>query len=427
LVNGAKRDEDWKTVVTRVREHEENMDSNELFTMALGAGGQWRVVSSRFEGEPKRLELELEARSGLKWACPECGAQSSAYDSVEKRWRHLNFFQYECELKARVPRCNCGEHGVRVVEVPWARPGSGFTLMFEALAMLLCGQMPVADAAELLGEEDTRLWRMLCALVEAAQERRDWSKVRRVLVDETSARRGHRYVTLFVDAESKELLLMCEGKKAGTLHEFAEALRSHGATPEQIEWVGMDMSGAYAAGVDEHLPKARKAFDHFHIVALAGQALDEVRRELQREQATLKGSRWAILGNEWTRTEEQKALRKAICAQYPKLGRALKLKETLQASLWARDTQSLKWWCGWAARSRLEPFRRLARTLKKHWEGIMGFFESGITSAAIEAINGKVQLAKRLARGFRNFVCFRAIAYLKSAHLDLELPTLIPT
>jgi transposase len=403
------------------------MDSNQLFTMALGAGERWRVVASRFEGEPKKLELELEAQSGLRWECPECGAESGGYDTVEKRWRHLNFFQYECELKARVPRCRCAEHGVRMVQVPWARPGSGFTLMFEAMAMLLCSQMPVADAAELLGEQDTRLWRMLCALVEAAQAGRDWSGVRRVLVDETSARRGHRYVTLFVDAENRELLLMCEGKKAGTVGEFAEALRAHGGDPGQIEWVGLDMSGAFLAGVREHLPKARTAFDHFHIVSLAGQALDEVRRQLQRDADGLKGARWAILGNEWTRNDEQKALRHAVCVQYPKLGRALSLKETLQALLWARDAETLRWWCGWAARSRLDPFRRLARTLKKHWEGIMGFFESGITSAAIEAINGKVQLAKRLARGFRNFACFRAIAYLKSARLDLNLPSLRPT
>ena len=314
-----------------------------------------------------------------------------------------------------------------MVEVPWARPGSGFTLMFEAMAMLLCSQMPVVDAAELLGEQDTRLWRMLCGLVEKAQAGRDWSQVKRVLVDETSARRGHRYVTLFVDAESRELLLMCEGKKAGTVGEFAEALRAHGGDPAQIQWVGLDMSGAYAAGVRDYLPNARQAFDHFHIVALAGQALEEVRRALQAEAEGLKGARWAILGNEWTRSDQQKALRAAVCAQYPKLGRALSLKETLQALLWARDADTLRWWCAWASRSRLEPFRRLARTLKKHWDGIMGFFESGITSAAIEAINGKVQLAKRLARGFRNFACFRAIAYLKSARLDLNLPALQPT
>lgn len=402
------------------------MEANQLFEIALGLGKYWSVAESRFEGEPKKLQLLLEPERGLHWKCPECERCGPVHDLVEKRWRHLNFFQYECELVAKVPRCRCEEHGVRQVEVPWARAGSGFTLMFEALAMLLCQQMPVAEVAELLGEADTRLWRMLCAYVEQAQAGRDWSKVKQVLVDETSARRGHRYVTNFVDAQSRELLLMVEGRKATAIQEFAEALVAHGGEPAQIEWIGLDMSGAYAAGAREYLPQAQIAFDHFHIMALAGKALDEVRRELRAEAPDLKGARWSLLGNEWTRSEAQQAQRRELRAQYPKLGRALGLRETLQDVLSERDEESLRWWCRWASRSRLAPFTKLARTLKSHWTGIVGFFKSGITNAAIEAINGKIQLAKRMARGFRNFAYFRAIAYLKAARLKFELPSFKP-
>lgn len=402
------------------------MEANELFEMALGLEGLWKVSESRFEGEPKKLQLRLEPASGLRWKCPECERYGPVHDLVEKRWRHLNFFQYESELIARVPRCRCEEHGVRQVEVPWARPGRGFTLMFEALVMLLCQQMPVADAAELLGEEDTRLWRVVCAHVEQAQAERDWSKVRRILVDETSARRGHRYVTNFVDAETRELLLLVEGRKAETVGSFVEELIVHGGAPENIEWIGMDMSGTYGAGAAKYLPGARIAFDHFHIMALAGSALDEVRRSLQQTHQGLKGSRWSLLGNEWTRSQAQQAQRRELCAQYPKLGRAMGLREALQDQLSLRDPEGLRWWCGWATRSKLEPFRKLARTLKRHWDGIVGYFQSGITSAAIEAINGTIQLAKRMARGFRNFAFFRAIAYLKSASLSFRLPPLKP-
>lgn len=402
------------------------MEANELFEMALGLEGLWRVSESRFEGEPRKLQLRLELASGLRWKCPECERYGPVHDLVEKRWRHLNFFQYESELVARVPRCRCEEHGVRQVEVPWARAGSGFTLMFEALVMLLCQQMPVADVAELLGEEDTRLWRVVCAHVEQAQARRDWSRVRRILVDETSARRGHRYVTNFVDAETRELLLMVEGRKAETVGSFAGELIAHGGSPENIEWIGMDMSGTYEAGAAKYLPGARIAFDRFHIMALAGSALDEVRRSLQQTHQGLKGSRWSLLGNEWTRSQAQQAQRRELCAQYPKLGRAMGLREALQDQLSMRDPEGLRWWCGWAARSKLEPFKKLARTLKRHWDGIVGYFQSGITSAAIEAINATIQLAKRMARGFRNFAFFRAIAYLKSASLSFHLPPLQP-
>lgn len=403
------------------------MEANALFEIALGLGSHWKVVESRFEGEPKQLILKLEPIKGVHWKCPECENYGPMHDSLERSWRHLNFFQYQCQLVARVPRCRCEKHGVKQVEVPWARAGSGFTLMFEALVMLLCQQAAVAEVAQLLGEQDTRLWRIICAYVEAAQAGRDWSKVTRILVDEVSARRGHRYVTNFVDEETRELLFMAEGRKAETIAEFARALRAHGGKPEQIQWVGMDMSSTYAAGVGKYLPHARKAFDHFHIAQLAGNALDEVRRRLHTEHGGLKDARWSVLGNEWTRTPEQQKQREELREAYPKLGRAIGLRESLQDALATRDEAALRWWCGWAARSRLEPFRKLARTLKAHWEGILGYFESGITSAAIEAINGKLQLAKRIARGFRNFAFFRAIAYLKTARLDLNLPSLKPS
>jgi len=402
------------------------MDTNHLFEMALNLGSQWSVKECRFEGDPKKLILNIEPKRGLQWKCPECGNSGSMHDSVEKRWRHLDFFQFECELVAKVPRCVCAEHGVRQVEVPWARPGSGFTLMFEALVMLLCQQMPAADAAKLLGEQDTRLWRLVIAHVEKAQAERNWSKVEKILIDETSSKRGHRYVTNIVDAESRELLFMTQGRKADTVKDFVEALKAHRGNPDQIKWVGLDMSGAYKSGVEEYLPNAEKSFDHFHIMKLAGDALDEVRRRLHAECSGLKDVRWTILGNEWNKSEEQLELRRVIASEYPKLGRAFGLRELLQDVLGERSEEGLRGWYSWACRCQLEPFQKLAKTIKRHWDGIIGFFKSGITSAAIEAINGKIQLAKRMARGFRNFEFFRAVSYLKAAKLSFNLPPLKP-
>ena len=123
------------------------MESTQLFEMALGLSGGWKVVSSEFKGEPKKLEIYLDFAVGSRFACPECGEKCAVHDTVEKRWRHLNFFQYECELVARVPRVKCVKDGVRQVEVPWARAGSGFTLMFEAAVMVLAREMPVAKVA----------------------------------------------------------------------------------------------------------------------------------------------------------------------------------------------------------------------------------------------------------------------------------------
>ena len=404
------------------------MTPEELFTAALGLGPQWRVAHCRFEGEPKRLELRLEHVPAQPFECPQCGARCGVHDTIERRWRHLNFFQYRCELVAKVPRVWCGKDGVHQVQVPWARPGSGFTLMMEALMMLLSAEMPVDAMAELLDEHDTRLWRVVMHYVEQAHAKSDWSAVRRIAVDETSARRGQRYVTNVLDAESSRLLFMIEGRSAQALEAFAQALRAHGGDPAQIEAIALDMSPAYVKGASEYFPHARIVFDKFHLMQLAGQALDEVRRELQRDGVDLKGALWSLRGNAWNLTEERQVQRQSLCRQYTKLGRAMSLRETLQAIYASPDRataeKDLQWWCGWAARSRLKPFRALAQTVRQHWEGILAHFDTGLTSAAIEAVNGVIQLAKRMARGFKNFVYFRTAAYHRAGKLNLAVPTI---
>jgi transposase len=404
------------------------MTPEELFSVALGLSAQWRVSQCRFEGEPKRLELRLEHVPGEHFECPRCKALCPIHDTIERRWRHLNFFQYRCELVAKVPRTWCRKDGVHQVQVPWTREGSGFTLLMEALMMLLSAEMPVEAVADLLGEHDTRLWRVLMHYVEQAHAKSNWSSVRRIAVDETSARRGHRYVTTVLDDENSRLLLMVEGRSAEALGAFANALREHGGEPSQIEAIAMDMSPAYVKGATQYFPQAKIVFDKFHLMMLAGQALDEVRRELQRQGAELKGALWSLRGNAWNLTQERQEQRKNLSRQYTKLGRAMSLRETLQAIYASPERRlaeaELEWWCGWAARSRLSPFRTLAKSIRLHWDGILAYFDTRMTSAAIEAVNGVLQLAKRLARGFKSFVYFRTAAYHRAGKLTLAVPTI---
>ena len=395
------------------------MDSNELFSRALGLSGGWKVVESAFS-EKGGLGLELDFEAGEKFACPKCGASCPVHDTTMKTWRHMDFWQHVTELAARVPRVKCQEHGVLQVEVPWARPGSGFTLMMEAIILAMVTEIPVRKLARMLGEEDTRIWRILMHYVNEAHGRADWSQVRRILVDETSARKGHKYVTTFVDADSGALLLMEEGKESEVVAKFAQALREHGGDPAQIELIAMDMSRAFRAGAREHLPQARIVFDRFHVMQLAGKAIDQVRMDLAAAGFSLKGALWALRGNEWTRSAKQLELRYRILKACPQIGRALMLKEALQEVLDDTDVKGLRWWCSWADRSRLQPFRRLSRTLKEHRDGILAFIETRITNALIEAINGLLQIAKRLARGFRNFKYFKAVAYLKAGQLNFS-------
>jgi transposase len=237
-------------------------------------------------------------------------------------------------------------------------------------------------------------------------------------------------LTVVLDADSHELLLMVEGRSAQAITELLAAMPAHGARAEAITEVVMDMSPAYIAGLQSHFPNARivrQPPDLFHIMKLAGEALDAVRKSLRQQGADLTGGLWALRGNEWTRSQEQLELRRKLARAYPVLGRALALREALQGVLADGDLPSLRWWLGWADRCRLEPFRKLSRTLKEHFHGILAYLDTRLTNAAIEAVNSLLQMAKRIARGFRNFHYFRLAAYLKASRLNLHVPYPLPT
>ncbi len=117
------------------------MDELGLFTVALGLSGPWRVIRSEFDAEATQLDLYLDFDRGARFACParDCAhGDCPVHDTVDKTWRHWDFFQHRALLHARLPRVRCPEHGVRLVSVPWARPGSGFTLLFSGAGAQLC-------------------------------------------------------------------------------------------------------------------------------------------------------------------------------------------------------------------------------------------------------------------------------------------------
>jgi transposase len=147
-----------------------------------------------------------------------------------------------------------GAWNTRQVSVPWARSGSGFTLLFEALVLEFAPHMPVAAIARMVSEHDTRIWRVLEHYVETAREEMDFSEVKRVGVDETSARRGQDYVSLFMDlGDAPRVMFATDGRNAATVERFANDLAAHGGQPQtQIaEVCSHDMSPAFIRGVGE--------------------------------------------------------------------------------------------------------------------------------------------------------------------------------
>jgi len=242
--------------------------------------------------------------------------------------------------------------------------------------MMVCREMPMAAEAAFLNEHDTRLWRVVAHYVEQAQAKRDWSHLKNVLIDETSSKRGHRYVTNFVDATTRELLLMVEGHGVDAIAAFHGELAKHNGDAEKIELLSMEMKPAFIAGAHRYFTKAEVVFDHFHIMQMVGKAVDQVRKQLAWEGAQMKGSLWAIRGNSWTRSSSQMEKRQQLCSAYPKPAKALGLRDLLQGILKEEDPKLLSWLCTRASRSRLEPFVRLSRSIKKHWNGVVAFMRT---------------------------------------------------
>lgn len=386
-----------------------------------------------------RIDFTL-ACNAKRLTCPHCGAPAQGiHDRVSRQWRHLDFFQFEAWLHADVPRIGCTACGKTTqLDVPWAREGSGFTALFEALALSLCQDLPVRQAAALLRCSDKQLWRRIEHYVQSARKLDDMSEVSVIGIDETSLRKGQSYITVVHDLTTKRLLFACEGRGHQSVVDFAADLKAHGGDPAQLQHVCQDMSAAYAKGVGMALPQAQISYDRFHVIAMANEAMDEVRRlemssQPQKVKAALgsadrkllKSLTWGMRKNADGWSVKQTNAMHWLQHSTLKSARAWRLKMALrevyaraaQANDETQARQDLLGWISWATRCRLEPFKKLAKTLREKLDGVVRGMLDNRSNAYVEAMNGLLQQAKRAARGFRTATNFIAIAYLRMSKL----------
>lgn len=422
-------------------------DITALFSAALGLlGTPWRVASSQLDADGHRIDIQLECEAP-RLACPHCGTiEQPVHDRVERQWRHLDFFQFEAWLHARVPRVGCTHCGKTTqVEVPWAREGSGMTLLLEALVLELCACMPVAQVARMLRMKDKQIWRRIEHYVTEARAKVDMSQVTHIGIDEFGWKKGQKYISVMheLGPQTKRLLFATEGKDHQTVEAFAQDLEAHGGRRTAIAHACADLSAAFTKGIELALPNALISYDRFHVVALAGEAMDEVRTAEWKQEAALveqelghltPAERRSILWgmrrnpNTWSQTQVeamhwlQRANLKSARAWRLKMG----LREVFTKARHHNDAEQaatdLKRWIGWARRCRLEPFKRLSATLKKHFDAVVRGMLDNRSNAYVEAMNGILQQVKRAARGFRTAANFIAIAFLRMGKLA-DLPT----
>jgi len=239
----------------------------DLFQKALNINDPWQLTNIEFNLDGKRIDLYLDFAHGTKFECPVCNRPGcSAYDTTERVWRHLNFFQYKAYLHCRVPRIECTECGIHRIEIPWARKRSGFTLLMDALIVTMSQCMPITDVAKQICEHDTRVLRVVDHYVKEARSQEDFSNVTVIGIDETSCAKGHKYVTLEVDFDTSKVIHVCEGKDSNTVSIFKKDYIIHCGNPENIHSVCCDMSPAFISGIHAEFPDAAITFDKFHVM-----------------------------------------------------------------------------------------------------------------------------------------------------------------
>jgi transposase len=404
---------------------------NELqkhYALLLGIGSPWQVKAVELKLAEKQVDIELGWQWGAVATCPECGRECSIHDSApERTWRHLDTMQFETLIRARAPRSDCPEHGVKTMKVPWAAPQGRFTLLFERFAVdVLLACASVSQACELLGLGWEAAHEIMRRAVERGLERRELDHLKHLGMDEKSFKRGQSYITLLTDLEQSRVLEVVEERTAEAAGQLWATL-----TPEQkqsVEAVAVDMWEPFIQSIQQAVPDADIVHDKFHVSKYLGEAVDKVRRQEHKEllaqgDETLKGTRQLWLYNPQNFSPEQREEFAALKDQQLKVARAWAAKElftqfwTYREEGWAR--RFFKGWFGWVSRSRLKPMSDVAWLLKRHLDNLLTYLKHHITNAVTEGLNSKIQSIKSAARGFRNFKNYRTRILFFCGKLDL--------
>ena len=407
------------------------MEARDVFALGLGLNAPWKLAGQRLDIEkrPNELHLEVVADRGALFPCPQCSRACKAHDFASFTWQHLNFFQHHCFITARVPRVDCPDHGIKRAPVPWARPGSRFTLLFEQAALILVREMPVLAAARFIGITDKRLWRIVEHYVRRAVAALDLGSVRAVGLDETASKRGHNYVTVFIDMDrrDKPAIFVTPGKGKACVAAFRAFMLSHRGEPTTVAEVVCDMSPAFLAALAQGFPNAAVTVDWFHVVQLFTAAVDQVRKAEARSRKLPKAIRWAVLkAGDRNLTDDQRIALAELETGGFATAAAYRAKEMLRWIRQADGPQAARWritrfinhiGLGLDPAPLLDPVRRALRTFAAHVERIVRRWASSHSNARLEALNGLFQAARSRARGYRNTATFVTIIYLLGAPL----------
>lgn len=403
------------------------MRATTAFNRVLGLPGA-QVTGVRFEQQGVIATVRLRRRRRV---CSGCGQVCAAtHDTQLCRWRHLDLGAQRCYVVCAVRRVKCPDCGVRMDAVPWAR-SARFTRDFEDVVTFLAQQMAKAPIAALMRVDWETVGRIVDRVVTERLDPRRLHRLRMIGVDEVSYRKHHRYLTVVADHESGRVVWCAKGRNAQTLQAFFDELGEHAAS---ITAVSIDMSGSYEAAIRANAPGAEVCLDPFHVVKLAGDAVDQVRRDEWNAHGRsttnagkwVKGTRWALLKAPDRQSLNQLGTLGEVFHANQRLYRSFLLYTQLRLLYCLEDPAlapaHLDAWLTWASRSQLKPFVKAARTLRARRDGVLAAIRLGLSNGRLEGLNSKVRLISHRSYGFHSAAPLIALIYLCCGGINIDLP-----
>jgi transposase len=360
--------------------------------------------------------------------CPECGKRvRGRFEEKTRQWRHLGVWGRKTLIQGPIRRLRCPRcRTVRTERVPWARPGSDFTLPFEDAVGLLAQKLDQTAVARLMGISWVTVGSIAARLVAEHLDANRLDGLRRIGIDEIHYGHHGRCLSVVVDHDRERVVWAGPGKNQEALDPFFDELGPERA--RSIELVSLDMAKGYEWAVAKRIPHAQIVYDRYHVVRLAQNAVNDVRKSVLRQtpevdKRHLKRSRWVLLRRS-DKLERAHLLKLVHIKRVNEpVYRAYLLKESFLRLYDETDPrearEGLLAWLGWASRSRLRPFVRLARTARDHMEGILRFVSTGLTNARCEGMNNKIRLLSHRAFGFHSASSLIAAIYLCCSKMQL--------
>jgi len=410
------------------------MDELNLYEQILDLPPPWFVEDVRLNKKTENVDIFVSCDLDIALNCPKCNAPCPRYDNRKRSWRHLDTCQYQTMIHACIPRVKCGTHGVIQIKTPWAEQNSRFTASFESSVINWLKETSINAVSRRF-----RLsWNAVDGIMNRAVKRglacRRRSSVKHLAVDEVSSKKGHKYVTI-ISNEKGEVIDVTDDRKKESLISFYKSLTKRDL--ENIETVSMDMSQSYIFATKECVEnwESKICFDRFHVMQDLNKAVNQVRKSEMRTipqpfREPLHKSRFCWLRSQATLKINHKQQIRELESIAIKTARAWSIRQ-YAGNIW--DYRSRYWatkawmkWYDWAIRSRLQPVKTAAASIKKNLWGIVNAIIHNKNNAGAEGINSQIKVLKVKARGFKNKERFKASIMFHFGGLDLY-PKIEPT